>query len=324
MEIGRRVTPAASAEMVKTFLSDPSRVEIDTATMYADGKTEKILGADAQWRDHGGRIATKINPWGPSLGGSLQTWHGESFSRENVRKQTKAALARLQTDKVDILYLHAPDHVTPIEETLEELAKLKQEGKFNELGLSNYSSWFTAEVVNVARKNGFPCPTVYQGMYSPLTRMIELELLPCLRYYGIRFYAYSPLAGGLLTGKHQMTHDENVNRIPKGRFNGISFDSVYRDRYFKQDYFEGISKITESLAQAYPENTPSLAQATFNWLFHHSSLTEDDGIVLGASSIRQLKENLTLCQTEPLKGAVVEEFERTWKNTSHLCPVYLR
>lgn len=84
------------------------------------------------------------------------------------------ALARLGVDCVDILYLHAPDHKTSLFETLSELAKLKEEGKFKELGLSNYSSWLTCEVVNIAKQNGFPVPTVYQGMYSEKVIMMLL------------------------------------------------------------------------------------------------------------------------------------------------------
>ena len=85
------------------------------------------------------------------------------------------ALARLGVDCVDILYLHAPDHKTSLFETLSELAKLKEQGKFKELGLSNYSSWLTCEVVNIAKQNGFPVPTVYQGMYSEKVIMILLD-----------------------------------------------------------------------------------------------------------------------------------------------------
>ena len=79
-------------------------------------------------------------------------------------------------DCVDILYLHAPDHKTSLFETMSELAKLKEEGKFKELGLSNYSSWLTCEVVNIAKQNGFPVPTVYQGMYSEKVIMKLLDL----------------------------------------------------------------------------------------------------------------------------------------------------
>ena len=80
--------------------------------------------------------------------------------------------------------------------------------------------WFqlVAEVVNVCKANNFVVPTVYQGMYSAVTRQVEVELIPCLRYHKMRFYAYSPLGGGILTGKYQFSEDEK-NTIPSGRFN---------------------------------------------------------------------------------------------------------
>ena len=125
-------------------------------------------------------MATKINPWGPNPGKPVTRSHGLNYTKESVRAQVNHSLgtlllllllllleflllARLQVESVDILYLHAPDHVTPLPETLEALAELKSEGKFAELGLSNYSSWLTCEVVNVASRLGFPVPSVYQG-----------------------------------------------------------------------------------------------------------------------------------------------------------------
>jgi len=319
MEVGRRVTPVVAKEMVSTFLR-AKHVEIDTATMYADTETEKILGNISEWKNRA-IMATKINPWGD---GSMKM-HGLNFTAESVRQQTEDALARLGVDCVDILYLHAPDHKTSLFETMSELAKLKEEGKFKELGLSNYSSWLTCEVVNIAKQNGFPVPTVYQGMYSALTRQVEAELLPCLRYHGIRFYGYSPLAGGLLTGKHSL-NDIEGGTVKSGRFNGLSMDNVYRDRYFKTEYFKGLEEISKVIREAYPEKAPTLPEAAYSWILHHSKLNGDlgDGMVLGASSIRQLNSNLEMCQVAPLKPEVVETFENVWLATSHLCPSYLR
>lgn len=85
-------------------------------------------------------MATKINPWGPNPGAEKTRMHGLNYCAESVRKQTEESLNRLKVQNIDIMYLHAPDHKTNLYTTLEELAKLKQEGKFNELGLSNYSS----------------------------------------------------------------------------------------------------------------------------------------------------------------------------------------
>jgi len=323
MEVGRRVTQPIAAQMLSKF-SASGNCEIDTATLYADTETESILGNIAEnWKDKA-KMATKINPWGPNPGKPVTRSHGLNYTKESVRAQVNHSLARLQVESVDILYLHAPDHVTPLPETLEALAELKSEGKFAELGLSNYSSWLTCEVVNVASRLGFPVPSVYQGMYSALTRQVELELIPCLRYHGMRFYAYSPLGGGLLTGKHS-ADDVADNKIKSGRFNGLSWDNVYRDRYFKREYFDGLDRINLRLKEVYPNNTPSLAEVSFSWLFHHSALGAQDGVVIGASSIRQLERNLALCSaSSPLADEIVAEFERLWRETSHLCPIYLR
>ena len=96
-------------------------------------------------------MATKVNPW-----------NNKTLSRESVFKQFNTSLASMKVDQVDILYLHAPDHDTPLLETLTACDELYRAGKFKELGLSNYSSWLVAEVVNVCKQNNFVLPTVYQ------------------------------------------------------------------------------------------------------------------------------------------------------------------
>lgn len=89
-----------------------------------------------------------------------------------------------------------------IEDTLAEVNELYKEGKFKSLGLSNFQAWEVAHIYHTCKANGYVTPTVYQGMYNAITRDVEKELLPCLRKLGISFYAYNPLAGGILTGKH--------------------------------------------------------------------------------------------------------------------------
>ena len=92
------------------------------------------------------------------------------------------------------------------------------------------------------QSNDWVRPTVYQGMYSVVTRQVEEELIPCLRHHGIAFYAYSPLGGGLLSGKYQFGQ-EDEKKIPRGRFNGVGWDKVYRDRYWKQEHFEAMETL---------------------------------------------------------------------------------
>jgi len=139
------------------------------------------------------------------------------LSPKLLRMQVETSLQRLQVSSVKLLYLHAPDVETPLEETLAELQKLHAEGKFETLGLSNFSAWETAHVWHLCDKLGIVKPTVYQGMYNGITRQVEVELLPCLRRLGIRFLAYNPLAAGLLTGKHRFDQDPS-----EGRFKGNS------------------------------------------------------------------------------------------------------
>ena len=190
MEFGRRASLEESTKMVELFKNREFK-EIDTAAMYSGGQTEEFLGQmSGTWQNQGMVMATKIN-----------AWQKNNFTAHMVNKQTEECLKRMQTDSCDIMYLHSPDHKTKLTETLKACDKLYKQGKFKELGLSNYSSWQVAEVVNLCKTNGWVSPTVYQGMYSAITRSVEKELFPCLKYYGIRFYAYSPLGGGILTGK---------------------------------------------------------------------------------------------------------------------------
>jgi len=277
------------------------------------GKSETILGEMEGWKGVV-PMATKIN-----------AMSGKSFSATCVRDQVNTCLTRLQVPSVEIMYLHAPDHKTPLTETLAEMDRLHREGKFKQLGLSNYSSWLVNEVVNLCNNNNWVKPTVYQGMYSAITRQVEEELLPCLRYHGIAFYAYSPLGGGILTGKYQF-QQQDTKSISKGRFNGIGWDKVYRDRYWKEEHFAAMEKLKELLSLHHPEEEVSLPKAALRWIYNHSLLdgSKGDCVILGASRIQQLQANLDPGVEDPLKEPVVKFFDDWWKSTKHLCPKYFR
>ncbi|KAG9482772.1 hypothetical protein GDO78_011422 [Eleutherodactylus coqui] len=164
------------------------------------------------------KMATKANPWEGK----------NNLGAENVRQQLEASLKRLKTPSVQLFYLHLPDHQTPLEETLAACQELYLEGKFKELGVSNYTSWEVMKIYCICKQNNWVLPTVYQGMYNAITRQVELELLPCLRQLGIRFYAYNPLAGGLLTGRYKY-EDKDKEQAPSRFFNN-KFSGAYMDR----------------------------------------------------------------------------------------------
>lgn len=153
MEMGRRMDASASAASVRAFL-ERGHSELDTAFMYCDGQSENILGGLGLGLGSGDctvKIATKANPW-----------EGKSLKPDSIRSQLETSLKRLQCPRVDLFYLHAPDHSTPVEETLRACHQLHQEGKFVELGLSNYASWEVAEICTLCKSNGWILPTVYQ------------------------------------------------------------------------------------------------------------------------------------------------------------------
>ena len=170
---------------------------LDTADVYAKGESERIVGraiaADrARWI-----VATKAaNPVGkePNDRGLSRRWLLQAVDR---------SLTRLNTDWIDLYYMHRDDETVPIEETLSTMARLIEVGKIRYYGVSNFRGWRVARMVETARRMGVPQPIACQPPYSAVTRLIETELLPCCAHYGVGVVAYSPLARGVLTGKYK-------------------------------------------------------------------------------------------------------------------------
>ncbi|XP_053307892.1 aflatoxin B1 aldehyde reductase member 2 [Spea bombifrons] len=310
MEFGRRMDVQASGEAVREF-ARRGHHELDTAYMYGDGDTELVLGRLGLGPEV--KLATKANPW-----------EGKSLRAESVRQQLETSLQRLQTPSVHLFYLHAPDHQTPVEDTLAACQELYKEGKFKELGLSNYASWEVMEVYSICKHRNWVLPTVYQGMYNATTRQVETELLPCLRQLGMRFYAYNPLAGGLLTGKYRF-EDKDKEQTPS-RFFGNSWAETYRNRYWKKHHFQAIDVIQRALDEAYGADRPSLTSAALRWMYHHSQLqgSRGDAVILGMSSMEQLVQNLDGAEEGPLLPSVVSAFAEAWNLVAHDCPNYFR
>jgi len=294
-----------TAESLMTSFSNSGQVEFDTAHTYCDGRTEEMLGRILTTKDRSSiYIASKVNPWND---GGLQA--------AEVKRQFSETLERLGSDSIDLLYLHSPDLDTPIEQTLQACFELFEQGKFRHFGLSNFAAWQVAEVVELCRRHGWMEPEVYQGMYNALTRDVERELFPCLRNYGMRFYAYNPLAGGLLTGKHL-----SMQQIPEdGRFNR---ERGYLDRYWKQDYFEVLQEL-----QAYcADSGIKPVEVAMSWLVNHSRLEAslDDGIILGASSLNHLQQNMAACAQAPLAQPLLDILDRGWEIIKPNCFRYFR
>jgi len=307
MEMGKRMNQKDSTVFLKKF-QEFGHSEIDAAYMYAGGLTEEFIGKiDTAKPEH---IATKANPG-----------DGKTLSRESVRHQLETSMKKMNADCIDLFYLHWPCMDAPLEETLECVNELYKEGKFKRFGLSNFISWQVAEVHQICQSKGYVKPTVYQGMYNCLTRMVETELFPCLRKYGMSFYCYNPLAGGLLTGKHKRDDNPEKDEQP-GRFAGGKWGKAYRDRFWRNAYFDALDIIQDACKMENIEVT----SAALRWVIHHSVLSKenDDGLIVGSSGINHLISNLEFLKEGPLPSSVVEAIEKGHMLTKGHGPNYFR
>ena len=170
---------------------------IDTANAYAGGESEHITGRLIAADRERWVLATKLaNPMGPGP-------NDRGLSRKHMISAVDASLKRLNTDHVDVLYLHREDPTTPLEETLTAVAQLIERGKVHHFGLSNFRAWRVARVAEMCRAMGIPQPVVCQPPYNAMSRQIETELLPCCAHYGLGAVVYSPLARGVLSGTYK-------------------------------------------------------------------------------------------------------------------------
>lgn len=169
---------------------------IDTADVYTKGASETMVGDLLKGQRHDWVLATKL---GNAMGPRANEGH---YSRAWMLHEVAASLARLQTDYVDILYLHRDYNGMNLEEPLRALDTMLRAGQIRYWGVSNFRGWRIAEMVHLARQIGMPGPVVCQPYYNLLNRMPEVEVLPACSHYGIGVTSYSPVARGVLTGKY--------------------------------------------------------------------------------------------------------------------------
>ncbi|KAJ5247581.1 hypothetical protein N7468_002564 [Penicillium chermesinum] len=305
-EKGARITSLDDFNKSLDYLQQQGFNEVDTARVYIEGEQEAFT-AKAKWKERGLKLATKWYPREP-----------HAHKPNVIREKLELSLKELNTDCVDIFYLHAPDRSTPFVETLEAVNELHKEGKFVQLGLSNYTSFEVAEIVTIAATRGWVRPTIYQAMYNAITRNIEVELIPACRRYGLDIVIYNPLAGGLLSGKYK------TSDVPaEGRFGANSTTGEnYRGRYFRDSTFEALSIIEPAVAK----HGLTMAETALRWVHHHSGLKIGhggrDGIIIGVSSFAQLEGNLADAQKGPLPQEVVDALDQAWLVSKPLSAPY--
>jgi len=218
------------------------------------------------------------------------------------------SLTALNTNKVDVWYLHGPDRSISYEVTLKAVNDLYNDGYFDRFGISNYMSWEVAEMVGICNANGYIQPTVYQGIYNAIHRNVEIELFPCLRKFGISFYGFSPLAGGFFTTKY--------NRKTEGVEDGSRFDpnktqgKSYRRRYWNEHYFKALEIIKDAAEKA----GLTMPEVALRWMSHHSFMKREygDSVLIGASDITQIEQNLVDLEKGLLPAEVINALDEAW------------
>jgi aryl-alcohol dehydrogenase-like predicted oxidoreductase len=302
MTFGMPADQATATRMVDRCIDDGVNF-MDTANLYQMGVAETMLGKAIQGKRAKLVVATKVR-------GKMGEGKDESgLSKRAIVRAIEDSLRRLQTDYVDLYYLHQPDYEVPVEETLGAMEELVKAGKVLYPATSNYSAWQVCEMLWMARERSYTPPYISQPMYNLLARGIEQEYLPMAKKYGVSVIAYNPLAGGMLTGKHSQAAISPGTRFDK--------NLMYQERYWQPDNFAAVAKLKHAAAKA----GRSLISIALNWLLHHSPV---DCLVLGSSRLEQLDQNLAACKEGPLSPEVLAVCDEVWADLRNPVPTYNR
>lgn len=250
---------------------------IDTADVYAKGRSEELTGAyiaDRKLRDNL-VLATKYSfnaePGNPNAGGN---------GRKNLHRALEGSLRRLKTDYVDLFWMHVWDQITPIEEVLQSMGDLVRSGKIRYFGFSDIPAWYAASAAAMARVQGIPGPIALQVEYSLIERAIEYEYISMAREYGLGITPWSPLAAGFLAGKYSRDSKGNV-QTGGGRLN-LNLPSFQK---FKEKNWQ----VLDVLCKVSHEASLPMSKVALAWASAQPGVTS---LILGASKLEQLHENI--------------------------------
>ena len=270
----------------------------DTADVYTEGESEKILGQSLKNLKIPRTqvvIATKVyNRVGPGR-------NEVGASRGHIMDGVEASLRRLQTDHIDLYQIHGTDAVTPIEETLRALDTLVQQGKVRYIGCSNWHAWRLAKALGICEARNLAKFDTLQAYYSIAGRDLERELVPLLEAEKVGLLVWSPLAGGLLSGKFSRTNQKPAD----SRRADFDFPLVDKERTWK---------ILDAMAPIAKAHDCSAARVSLAWLLAKPVVTS---VIIGAKRHDQLQDNLAAVEL-----ALTQEEIKRLDEVSALPPEY--
>jgi aryl-alcohol dehydrogenase-like predicted oxidoreductase len=292
MSFGGDADEAASAAMYKAT-RDAGINFFDTANEYNKGRSEEILGALMRGHREDLVIATKcFNPTGADV-------NARGASRRHVSRAVEASLKRLQTDRIDVLFLHRFDTLTPIEESMRALEDLVRSGKVLYPAVSNWSAWQTQRAVDLQERHNWARLQLVQPMYSLVKRQAEVELLPMAEANGIGVIPYSPAAAGLLSGKYSGKPGAKA----AGR---LKSNKMYEARYGEKWAFD----VAEKFVAFCNKKGLHPVSAAVAWVGAHPAITAP---IVGARNLEQLKDSLNAVKVDmtPALRAEITALSRT-------------
>jgi len=261
---------------------------IDTADVYAGGRSEQITGQalkNLKVPRDSVIVATKV------FGEMGTSPNSRGASRSHILDGVKASLQRLQLDHIDLYQVHGFDPATPIEETLHALDQLVRHGHVRHIGVSNWAAWQIAKALGISERLGLARIESLQAYYTVAGRDLERELIPMLRSEGVGLMVWSPLAGGLLSGKYPSASGSNNGgdhnaAPPEAGSRRASFDFPPVDRARADDCIAAMRPIAQA-------HGVSVAQVALAWLLHQPQVTS---VIIGAKRPDQLADNMGATQ----------------------------
>ncbi len=275
MMFGGKTSPADSAAIIDRAL-DAGINFIDTANVYNQGRSEEAVGEALQRNGRRSQVilATKVH------GRMGDDPNAMGNTRRHIIEQCEASLRRLKTDWIDLYQVHRPQPDVPIDETLRALDDLVRSGKVRYIGSSTFAAWQLVESLWVAKEYGLERFVCEQPPYNLLDRRIERELLPMAQAYGFGIIPWSPLAGGLLTGKYR----RDAPPPEDSRYANLDANPLYRRRM--NDAIWDVIEPLETLAR---EKGTTLSRLALAWCMHQPGVTSP---IIGPRTMEQLEDNL--------------------------------
>jgi len=238
------------------------------------------------------------------------------LTRESILQGAQTSLDLLKLKSVPLYTIHAPDPdpTVSIEESIDAMQELHNQGMFKEWGLSNFTASQVITICEYCLEKKYILPTVYQGNYSLVARRVETELLHVLRSFRMRYHAYSPLAGGLLLSNPRDLADR------KGRWDPETpVGKLFRGMYDKPDYHRALLEYAD-ISEKSGIGTLELG---YRWMVHHSKLdgAKGDGLIFGVSRFAQVKPTIEILKKGPLERAIVERLDGIWEIVRKVAPL---